>query len=470
MFREALEIQGALPYDDTTERQVPEEIGQAFGVKSQMVVAIRPHSGKAWLLGLHHCSKAHRWTTDERRIFEGAAGRVADALDALVLLRDLRQSETQVAELQRSEALGSLAGGVAHDFNNQLLVILCYSEMLREHLGEGGTEYVEQLMGAAEQAAGLTRQLLAFSRRAVLEPRPVDLSEMVRDSAGFLGRAVGAGVAIDLSLDIVPVVATVDPAQLEQVLVNLVVNARDAMQGSGSIRIATELRAEEGDPDRPAELDPGAFAVLSVVDDGPGMEPEIRRRAFEPFFTTKERGKGTGLGLSTAYGVARQSGGTIVLESTPGEGTTFRVWLPATDDRPGTTSGSHAPVQADGGDERILLVEPNPDVLAVTARILRNRGYRVIEVAAAEDALRELERGDEHIDLLMTELVLPGEDGVHLIERALKLQPSLLTTFCTGYSPPTVERLRTSGAIRRILQKPFTPDALLAHLRYVLER
>ena len=470
VFAESLSTGGALPFDETTARKVPVETREAFGVRAQIVIAIRPHSGKAWLLGLHHCADEHHWTAEEQRIFEGVASRVADALNTFVLLRDLRHTESQVAELQRADAIGKLAGGVAHDFNNQLLVILCYSEMLRGQLDGSGIEYVEHVLGAAGQAADLTRQLLAFSRRAVLEPRPVDLSEMAQSNADFLNKAVGNAVQIRLDLDERRPIGTVDPSQLEQVLVNLVMNARDAMPDGGTITIRTDLHTlEQGDADRPPELPPGLYARLSVVDDGGGMEEDTRRRVFEPFFTTKERGKGTGLGLSTAYGVARQSNGTVTVASTPGEGAWFTVWLPASQEVPVTTSGAYPPVRSDRGTEHILLVDPRPEVVQVAARVLRGRGYRVTEAQDAADALQAL-ASDADIDLLMTEVVMPGQDGVALVESALRIRPSLRATFCTDYSPPTVARLRASGATRRILQKPFTPTELLGHVRQVLDR
>ena len=470
VFAEALATTGALPFDDTTERKIPVETTDAFGVQAQMIAAIRPHSGKAWLLGLHHCADAHVWTAEEQRSFEGVASRVADALDTLVLLRDLRHSESQITELQRAEAIGSLAGGVAHDFNNQLLVILCYSEMLREELDGRGAEYVEHVLGAASQAADLTRQLLAFSRRAVLQPRPIDLSTMAQANVSFLDRAVGKAIEVRLELSPHPAVGTVDPSQLEQVLVNLVMNARDAMPNGGTVTIRTDLRALEADDvDRPPELPPGLYARLSVIDDGVGMDEETRLRVFEPFFTTKERGKGTGFGLSTAYGVARQSEGTVSVVSTPGQGAWFTVWLPASDDSPTTISGAYPPVHSDRGTEHILVVDPRPEVVEVAARVLRGRGYQVTGKLNAAGALAVL-KADDTVDLLMTEVVMPGEDGVSLVERALRLRPSLRATFCTDYSPPTIARLRDSGATRRILQKPFTPSSLLEHVRHAIDR
>jgi two-component system, cell cycle sensor histidine kinase and response regulator CckA len=465
VFEEALESAHALPYDNTTHRQVPTEVGEAFSVKSQMVTAIRPHSGKDWLLGLHHCSEDHVWTPEELRIFEGVAERVADAVDALVLLRDLRQTETQIAEIEHAEAISTLASGVAHDFNNQLLVILCYAEMLGEQVGSPGTEYVGHVVGAAEQAANLTRQLLAFSRRAVLEPRPVDLANVARDNGTFLNRAVGSAVSVELKLSEDPVVATVDPAQVEQVLINLVMNARDAMPSGGTITVGAELRTVRSGLG-PRDLEPGEYACLTVSDDGEGMDPATLSQVFEPFFTTKERGKGTGLGLSTAYGVARQSGGTMTGVSAPGEGTEFTLWLPQSPDAPLSSSGAHEAISGEEGCEAILLVEPEPEVAAVAAKILRRKGYRVTVAPDADQAMTML----QDVDLLLTEIALPGVDGVTLVERALREKPSLRATFCTGYSATVVERLVSSGATRKLLQKPFSPTALLTHVRYVLDR
>ena len=469
VFAEALASDAALPFDDTTERSQPEVIRQAFGVRSQMLIIIRPHNDAPWLLGIHHCAQDYVYSDLDQRILQGLAERMADALGSMLLLRDLRETERQIAQLQRAEAIGSLAAGVAHDFNNKLLVILCYSELMREQL-PGGHPYIDQVLGAADKAADLTRELLAFSRRAVLEPRPVDLTQTARASVGLLQKAVGSAVQVVVREDAVPVIGVVDPSQLEQVVVNLVINARDAMPTGGTITIETDaIDVDADDLDRPRELDAGRYARLSVVDDGVGMDEATRRAVFEPFFTTKERGKGTGLGLSTAYGVARQSGGTLTVSSSPDRGSTFVVWLPATEDAPQDTTGGHPTVARAGGQERILLVDGEREVAEVTAEVLRARGYDVTWCERSATALDLLATSEEDFDLLLTEVVMAGMDGVALGERAVQLQPGIKLTFTTGYSGGAFERLRTSGAARRLLQKPYTPEKLLAHVRRVLD-
>ena len=466
VFAEARSVEHCLPFDPTTERQVPEEVGKAFGVRSQLALAIHPHNDKPWLLGLHHCRTEHVFTPLELRTFEGVGKRIAEALDAMLLLRDLRESEQQVTQLQRMQAIGSLAGGVAHDFNNQLLVILCYADLLRSQGGEGG-EFLDHVIEAADRATGLTRQLLAFSRRSVLDPRPVDVGRIVQESIGFLARAVGPAIELQAGTRAEGAVANVDPHQLEQVLVNLVTNARDAMPRGGVIQIATSVdRRRTG---RPPELGPGAYVRLVVKDAGTGMDEETRRRVFEPFFTTKEHGAGTGLGLSTAYGVARQSGGTLTVESTLGEGSTFTVWLPHTNEVPTDATGGHATVRGEGGTERVVVIDDLAEVADVASRVLRSRGYDVITARSPAEALAAIADRSRQVDLLLTDVVMAGTDGVALAEEALRLLPSLRVTFSTGYSSHVVERLRNAGATRKVLQKPYLPADLLAHVRAVLD-
>jgi len=469
VFAEALESDEALPFDETTERTAPEEIQKAFGIRCQMVIAIRPHNGAAWLLGIHHCSTAHVYSALDQRIFQGLADRLADALDSMLLLRDLRDKEFEVAQLQRTEAIGALAAGVAHDFNNKLLVVLCYSELLREQM-PGGGPYIDQIVGAADSAAELTRELLAFSRRAVLEPRAVDLTEVAQSNLSLLRKAVGTSVQLAIPPAAGAVIGVVDPGQLEQVLVNLVINARDALPQGGTITIQTEaIEVDATDPHKPPELEAGRYATLAVIDDGIGMDEATQRNVFEPFFTTKERGKGTGLGLSTAYGVARQSGGTVTVSSTQDQGSAFTVWLPATEDAPMVASGAFPAVSESGGYERVLLVDEDQDVAKVTARVLEGHGYDVTWAESSAAALSLLE-GEATFDLLLTEVTMRGLDGVALGERATELRPDLVLTFSTGYSGEAIERLRTSGSARRLLQKPYTPEQLLAHVRRVLDR
>ena len=461
VFREALATDGPLPYDATTERSVPPEVGQAFGVRSQIAIALRPHNGQAWLLGLHHCADDHVYTAGEQRIFSGLADRLADALDVMLLFRDLREREHQIAGLQRAEAIGELAGGVAHDFNNKLLVILCYAELLRDQLGSH--PFIDQVVSAADGAASLTKELLAFSRRAVLQPRPTDLRASAHTAASLLGKAVGSAITLEPPPAGVPIVGLVDPAQLEQVIVNLVMNARDAMPDGGTVTLRTERMDVQGDP----ALADGSYAVLTVADDGIGMDEATRQRVFEPFFTTKERGHGTGLGLSTAFGVARQSGGILSVESEPASGSSFQLFIPSSDQPAADRSGAYAAVGVKGGRERVLLLDSDQEVAEVTAQILQSNGYAVRTAGTAAAAL-ELVR-TQPFDLLIAEVALAGLDGVRLETEVKELDPTVTVTFTTGYTNAVVEQLRAAGAARRLLQKPYTPERLLRHVRMVLD-
>ncbi|MCO4773790.1 MAG: response regulator [Deltaproteobacteria bacterium] len=464
VFADALATEHPVPFDASTERSVPADIGSAFGVRSQMVVAIRTARGPAWLLGLHHCGEPHVYSPLDQRILGGAAHRMEQALDALLLERDLRKTESRLEVLSRTEAIGTLAAGLAHDFVNKLLVIIGYAELLRDE--QGDHEFIDHVVDAADQATDLTRELLAFSRRAVLRPRAVDLSETARTSVALLRKALGSSVQLELAGQ-GSAVGMVDPAQLEQVLVNLVLNARDALPEGGTIGIETgsvEVLPEDDDLD----LDPGHYATLSVADNGTGMDDATLKSVFEPFFTTKERGKGTGLGLSTAYGVAKQSGGTLTATSAQGEGSVFTVFIPATDDSPSPSSGSHRPVTLGAGSERVLFVDEDPDVGRVTAYVLGARGYSVLWAGGAREALDVLEQG-QAFDLLVTQVMTADIDGVTLAARATELLPDLKVTFTTAYSGAAIERLMRSGSARRLLQKPYSPDALVNHVRMVLD-
>ncbi len=472
-FSTVLAADGPVAFDPTTDHDVPPDVRAAFGVRSQLVAVIRPHSNKPWMLGLHHCADEHVFSAEEIRIFDGLGQRIVEALDAMILLRDLRASETQVAALQRMQAIGSLAGGVAHDFNNQLLVVLCYADMLRDELarepGLPEVAYVDRILDACDKAARLTRQLLAISRRSVLDPRPVDLRALVGDSLELLRRAVGAGVTIvlDGDPDAGAAVAYVDEHSCEQVLLNLVTNARDALPRGGTIGIGIGTETVAAGTPHPVELEPGDYVVLEVADDGVGMDAETVASVFEPFFTTKERGRGTGLGLSTAYGVARQSGGVLTAASAPGEGSTFRLWLPASAEPAAARSSSNPALGKPGGDERVLFVDDLPEAADIAQRVLGGAGYRVTTAAGSAEALALLDGGP--FDLLLTDVEMAGADGVELATRAMAAHPQLRITFATGYSVHAMERLRAAGAGRRVLQKPYSPSALLAHVRAVLD-
>jgi two-component system, cell cycle sensor histidine kinase and response regulator CckA len=353
----------------------------------------------------------------------------------------LEETSEQLRQAQKMESIGRLAGGVAHDFNNLLLVINGYSEFLSSSLvDERQRHFAAEIRSAGERAAGLTQQLLAFSRRQVLQPRVVDLNESIRDLHGMLRSLIGEGIRVELSLDGDLRAIEADPGQVGQVLLNLAVNARDAMAGSGTLEISTFNAGDE--------------VVLEVADTGTGMDEATRSRIFEPFFTTKDVGQGTGLGLSTVYGVVTQSGGTIDVRSAPGEGTTFSIRLPATD----RVEAVEPDVDVAGtpAAERILVVDDEQIVRDLLAHTLRRQGYDVEVAAGARDA-RALEGP---WDLLLTDVVMPEMDGVELARHVDARQ----VLFMSGYDQRALAE--SAGAF---LQKPFSGDELARSIRALLD-
>ncbi|HVY47492.1 MAG TPA: ATP-binding protein, partial [Minicystis sp.] len=362
-----------------------------------------------------------------------------------------RLVEEQLRQSQKLEALGRLAGGVAHDFNNLLAVVSSYAGLLRGTLAPGDprVQHVEQIRGAAERAARLTRQLLAFGRKQVLQPVRLDVNATVSSMVQLVQRVIGEDVR--LTLDLAPRVAPVlaDPTQLEQVLLNLCLNARDAMPDGGDMVISTREEAAEGVLGRPA-------VVLAVSDTGHGMDEGTRERVFEPFFTTKEHGRGTGLGLATVYGIVQQSGGMIRVDTAPGRGSTFYVHLPqAAGDAPPAASPEPAEPDVGGRGRRVLLVEDEPLVRFVAARILRDGGYVVLEAATPDEALAIARDAGTLIDALVTDVVMPGMNGERLAREIDKLRPGIAVLFVSGYADAALEPTVA------FLAKPFTPDALL---------
>ena len=379
--------------------------------------------------------------------------------------------EEQLQQSQKMEAIGRLAGGVAHDFNNILTAIKSYSELLIEDMtaGHGRVEDVTEIREAADRAATLTRQLLAFSRQQLLRPRVLDLNTTVRDLQNMLTRLIGANIELKTRLSADLGMVTADPGQLEQILMNLVVNARDAMTGGGRLHIETanvELDEEYGRTH--AATPPGSYVMLAVSDAGHGMSRETQARIFEPFFTTKEKGKGTGLGLSTVYGIVKQSGGYIWVYSEPGRGTTFKIYLPriqaAADEAPANIADVPSV-----GTETILLVEDEEAVRAVAGRILRRNGYNVIEASNGTEALRECNRSGSRVDLIVTDLVMPEMGGFELAKRVRESRPDARILFTSGYTEDAVLRHSFLEPGAAFLEKPFTPARLVQRAREVLD-
>jgi PAS domain S-box-containing protein len=378
--------------------------------------------------------------------------------------------EQQLLQSQKMESVGLLAGGVAHDFNNLLTVILGCTDVLAQRVGTDREQQalLSEVTAAAQRAADLTRQLLAFSRRQVLQPRVLDLNNVLVDVSRMLGRMLGEDVRISLVLGAQVGAVFADPGQLHQIIVNLAVNARDAMPKGGTLTLETTdvSAAEAAGLVNPA---PASYVALIVRDTGLGMDEVTRGRIFEPFFTTKGE-MGTGLGLATVYGIVTQSGGQIVVSSEPGRGTTFKVFLPRAEPGLATFSPSGERLQSQGGRETVLLVEDEALVRAVLKKVLIGAGYNVLEAANAEDATLANDRFDGTIHALVTDVVMPGKTGLELARHLTSVRPSLKVLYMSGYAPNAPQLALGLDNGVAFLQKPITPPQLLSMLRDVLDR
>ena len=390
-------------------------------------------------------------------------------------ITERKRLEEQFLQAQKMRAIGQLAGGVAHDFNNLLTTILGYCELIQRKLPSNDAlrGYVDEIAMAGQRAAALTSQLLAFGRRQILRPLPVDLNAVIEDMDKLLRRLVG-DVQLETRLD--PKLATVraDQGQMEQVLMNLVLNARDAMPSGGRVTVETRNQwIEAGSAPEQTGLAPGAYAVVAVSDTGVGMDAAVRAQLFEPFFTTKEKGKGTGLGLSTAYGIVKQSGGGITVQSEPGRGSRFEVYLPTAKvtDLPAQRAAEPGPQDAApaGGNETILLVEDDATLRDLTQRVLEERGYRVLTAPSGIDALAMVERIREPIHLLLTDVVMPRMSGAALAEGVRDRHPATRVVFMSGYTDEAAVRQAAAGGGIRFIQKPYKPEGLLSTIRAALD-
>ena len=378
--------------------------------------------------------------------------------------------EEQLRNAQQLEAIGRLAGGVAHDFNNILSIIMGHGELLLAAVGgdEGSRNGLEQIRRAADRAASLTQQLLAFSRKQVLQPQVLDLNEAVADVQKMLARVIGEDIELIAKLHPSLLSVKADPGQIEQVLMNLAVNARDAMPHGGRLAMETsnvELTAEQG---RDLDLAPGLYVMLRVTDTGLGMGAAVLPHVFEPFFTTKPMGKGTGLGLATVYGILKQSGGTIQVESETGHGATFRIYLPA------TAGGVHKPERiasekVKGGSETILIAEDEADLRELTRIFLEGYGYKVLDANGADQALQTAELYAEPIHLLLTDVIMPGMSGRQLAEQILSKRPETKIVYMTGYTDDMVAQHKVLEPGVQLLQKPFSKSDLALKVRSTLD-
>jgi signal transduction histidine kinase/DNA-binding response OmpR family regulator len=416
----------------------------------------------------------YRCFLDQGVMAPSVEGRPREIFGTLLDVTERRALEEQLVQAQKMETVGQLTGGIAHDFNNLLTVILGNLDLSERHIGDAGRlkRQLAAIRHASERGHALTRQLLAFSRRQHLSPEVVDVCALLTRFEALIRRAIGESITLEIVLPDAAAVCEVDPSQLESALLNLAVNARDAMPDGGWLQFSVE-RVDAADElkERHTEARPGPWVVISVRDRGGGMSRAVRDRAFEPFFTTKEAGRGSGLGLSQVYGFVRQSGGFVTLDSEIDCGTEISIYLPPSDKSPGAQQAvpeEHLPLH--GLSESVLLVEDDASVLALGIEMLTELGYRVKVAADAEAALEVLRRG-ERIDLLFTDVVMPGgRNGVQLAAEARRLQPAIKVLLTSGYTGEALERHQAADpGLLPLIQKPFRQAELAAKLREVLD-
>jgi len=401
-----------------------------------------------------------------------ASGRIVGISDIVRDISDDKRMEQMFRQAQKMEAVGRLAGGVAHDFNNLLGVIIGYTETLLDRIGHDAElrGQAEQIGKAANRAAALTRQLLAFSRQQVLEPKILNLDIVVAEVEKMLHRLIGEDIEILTLLNSSPGSVKADQGQMEQVIMNLAVNARDAMPQGGKLIIETSnVEAGEEYAQSHQPFLAGWYILLTVSDTGTGMDQETKSHLFEPFFTTKELGRGTGLGLATVYGVVKQSGGYIWAYSEPGHGSVFKIYLPRVDQAALKIRASGESVQLLRGTETVLLVEDEQSLRALTRDLLERSDYKVLEASSGDHALEVAERHGGPIHLLLTDVVMPGMNGAALAANLAPLHPEMKVLFMSGYTGGFATQIGLLGAGATVLQKPFSRDALLRKLREVLE-
>ena len=386
--------------------------------------------------------------------------------------RALARTEADLRQSQKMDAVGRLAGGIAHDFNNLLTIINGHAALLRESpdglASRDAEQSVDEIEKAGNQAAALTRQLLAFSRKQMLQARVVNLNEIVRDLESMLGRLIGERISLTTALDPDLRNLSVDPGQIQQAMMNLVVNARDAMPEGGRIVITT--RNADTFPAEAATLNRGGCpcVVLEVRDTGHGMTPQTRAQIFEPFFTTKPEGKGTGLGLAMVYGIVRQSGGWIDVVSEVGDGTTFTLYFPATDATPQPVDRRPAQPGGKGVPARLLVVEDQPEVRELAVSALRRAGHEVFEASDGDEAFARFGERAADVELLLTDVVMPGMNGRELAEHLRARNADLLVIFMSGYTDEILDQQSLVGPGAEFLAKPFTPGALVRQVDRLL--
>jgi two-component system cell cycle sensor histidine kinase/response regulator CckA len=431
------------------------------------------------IVGHHKTDGTTTWTSvNSQPVFEAGqtaayavVGTFTDVTEQRRQVATQRQLEEQLQQARKLESIGRLAGGIAHDFNNLLTVILAGAETLKDDVAAGSPaqpELIDEIHGAGKRAAELTRQLLAFARKQVIAPVALDLNTVVRGSEKLLRRLLGEDVELMTTAGSDLWSVRCDPGQIEQVILNLAINARDAMPGGGKLTIETaNVQVDEGLVALHPFMRSGPHVRLAISDTGTGMTPEVKAHAFEPFFTTKPQGKGTGLGLATVYGIVKQSEGYILLDSAADRGTTFELYFPRTLDAMVTASAE--PVATRRGSETVLVVEDDPQVREVTLRALRAGGYRVLAASCGREALEVAGREERPMHLLVTDVIMPGLNGRQLADELRRGRPGLRVLFVSGYAGEVITQAGADDAGVELLGKPFTTVTLLARVRALLD-
>ena len=467
---------GSLPSTILVVNRAPSFVREHFGlvVGTVAFIAVQTLAIAALVVSVRSRRRAEARLESQARLLAMSNANLEGANRQLLAEQEERQkAEERLLHAQKMDAIGRLAGGVAHDFNNLLTVIAGYSDLVLSSVEphDPVRPSVHEIRKAADRAGSLTHQLLAFSRKQVLQPTVTDLNAVVADMQKMLQRLIGDDVALEteLSPSLPPVL--VDEGQWQQVIVNLAVNARDAMAGGGVLRIRTRLLEDpsEAEPRAAAALPPGRYVLLEVSDTGAGMEPQVLAQIFEPFFTTKHRGKGIGLGLAMVYGIVKQSGSWIWVESSPGTGATFRMYLPATQSQVKLDLREQHAEPTTSAGETIMLVEDQPEVRRLAARVLRGRGYNVLEAAGGEEALALAAAHRGRLHLLVTDVVMPGMKGPEVAARLIAARPGLPVLYVSGYADEVLGPRDELLAQGTLLLKPFSPDALAARVRELLD-
>src|SRR5208283_2682292 len=423
---------------------------------------------------IHEDSQGHLRHLEAKAypFLKDSAGEVITSIETLVDVTEKQKLEMQLFQSQKMEAIGQLAGGVAHDFNNILTAIIGYGSLLNIKLGKDSElkPFVDQILSSAEKSTNLTRQLLDFSRKQEIAPKETDLNELIKGMEKLLLRLIGEDIELKTQLAGKNLTAMVEPGQIEQVLMNLSTNARDSMPDGGLLSIGTDTVELDESYIKGHDMEkPGKYALMSLTDTGKGMDEKTQQKIFEPFFTTKELGKGTGLGLSIVYGIIKQHGGNITVYSEPGKGTTFRIYLPLIATKIEEAKKTEI-VTPRGGTETILLTEDNEEVRVLSKKVLEEFGYKVIDAVDGEDAINKFKENKDSIQLILIDVIMPKKSGKEAIDEIRKIKPGVKVLFTSGYTSDIVSRKGILEEGVDFISKPVTPYKLLAKIREILDK